>query len=246
MSFTVVVSLQLYCVDLYITMASQSESSSVFDVLSSSFDTPQTEISYDDILYIKSDLPARRRKGSKVSKIWEFGSHWIAIDEASKTLWRCGICSKDTLMNVSFGSSSNVIRHLSSQHDVHISDRGIAALPTRPGGVFAIDIPAFRREMLLWIVTSQQSFIAIENKHFQSMLLATNHAVKPYLVESGSTIRNWVQEEFIKATAQIVGYLNCALSRYTSVLTCGPHLMDTPSAGLLPILLTSLTVYNTV
>ena len=45
------------------------------------------------------------------------------------------------------------------------------------------------------------------------MLLACNISVQPYLVESGSTIKNWLQEEFVAAKAQVVRYLKMALSR---------------------------------
>ena len=99
-------------------------------------------------------------------------------------------------------------------HDVGTVERSLSHLPARQGGILqSMDVPAFRCELLLWLVTDQQAFIAIENKHFQRMLLAVNIAVKPYIVECGDTIRNWIQDEFIKATAQITGYLACAVSK---------------------------------
>ena len=43
--------------------------------------------------------------------------------------------------------------------------------------------------------------------------MACNSSVAAYLVESGSTIKNWLMEEFVKAKAQVVRYLGMALSR---------------------------------
>jgi hypothetical protein len=40
-----------------------------------------------------------------------------------------------------------------------------------------------------------------------------NITIKPYLVQSGSTIRNWAENEFIEAQQQIVDQLGTAISR---------------------------------
>ena len=76
-----------------------------------------------------------------------------------------------------------------------------------------MNVPAFRRELLQWIVTRQHSFIEVEDPHFQGMLMALNQSVQAYLVDSGDTIKNWPEEEFVKAAACVKELLSTSLSR---------------------------------
>ena len=203
--------------------ASQSDQSvSAFDVLtpSSSAAGAPDEISYNGQVWMKFDHPQNRKKGTKVSLVWTLGQSYIAVDDPSKRAWRCTSCgSRDVLILLSGDNPSNAGKHLAVKHGINVTEKTATTVASRRGSlrhgsiVNSMDISAFRRHLLQWILTRQQSFIEEDDTHFQGMLLALNQSVQANLVDSGNTIKNWLQEEFVKAASCIKEILSTAQSR---------------------------------
>jgi hypothetical protein len=63
------------------------------------------------------------------------------------------------------------------------------------------------------MVNRHIAFIEVEDEDFRDMLLSLNQQVKPYLVQTGDTVRTWAEDEFIRATTQIKQVLAQAVSR---------------------------------
>ena len=194
---------------------SQSDrSTSAFDTLisSPSVATSPAEISHSNQRWVKFDQPENRKKGSKVSVVWSLGQTYISVNDASKKAWRCNACG--AIIQLVGDNSSNAAKHLQAKHSIQVSEKVTAVLASRQGSiVHSMNIPAFRRELLQWIVTRQHSFIEVEDPHFQGMLLALNQSVEAYLVNCGDTIKNWLQEEFVKASACVKELLLTSQSR---------------------------------
>lgn len=76
----------------------------------------------------------------------------------------------------------------------------------------SVNIEAFRRSLMRWIVKQHIPFLAIEDDDFRAILVELNQSVAGYLV-SADTIRNWVRNDFHFATVLVKGYLASALSR---------------------------------
>ena len=49
------------------------------------------------------------------------------------------------------------------------------------------------------MVNRHVAFVEVENSDFQDMLKSVNGSINDYLVRSGNTIRNWVEDDFIEA-----------------------------------------------
>ena len=150
-----------------------------------------------------------------MSRIWEFGNYYIACSDEGKKAWKCALCPRVYMVSLINNNSSNVIRHLDERHQVNLSKAGaIVAVRQQHGNLLAsLNVPAFRQNLLAWLVTRQQSFREVEDDYFQGMLLALNPSVKGYLVEAHNTIRHWLEEEFLKAKQQVIQYLGMAVSK---------------------------------
>jgi hypothetical protein len=58
--------------------------------------------------------------------------------------------------------------------------------------VAQVNIDHFRYHLLHWIVNQQLPFTTVEDEDFKQML----SSIKQYVVQSGATIRNWVEDEY--------------------------------------------------
>ena len=196
-------------------------------------DTPQSEPSVSAFSFMSSPSPAivpdqlthggtvwkcverpeNKRKGSKVSKIWEYGHRYISVDNIERVCWRCRLCSpENTLIALTVESVSNCLKHLRRKHNIDaiegpIVDRSESRL------LQSFNATRFRRHLLQWLVKRQHSFIEVEDEDFQEMLCACNEAVEPYLPRSGSTIKNWVVDEFEKVKNEVQVQLMHAQSK---------------------------------
>ena len=65
------------------------------------------------------------------------------------------------------------------------------------GLVQKANITDFRMYLMRWIVRHHVAFSMVEDEDFQAMITSCNSGVADYLVQSGSTIRNWVEEEYL-------------------------------------------------
>lgn len=86
-------------------------------------------------------------------------------------------------------------------------------LPVVSGLTQKVNVEAFRYHLLRWIVNKQVAFTEVEDEDFRQMLLCLSQAIEPYLVQCGDTVRNWVEEEYIRAKRQVKQHLGKAQSR---------------------------------
>jgi hypothetical protein len=61
-------------------------------------DIPPSEIGYRNSDRVLIDHPTNRKKGSRQSKAWDSGDHYIAIDDPDQNPWRCRRYSDGDLM----------------------------------------------------------------------------------------------------------------------------------------------------
>jgi hypothetical protein len=71
--------------------------------------------------------------------------------------------------------------------------------PQVKGLVQSVNIDTFRYYLVRWIVKSHLPFDVVEDTSFQAMLELLNVSMKDYLVLTGDTIQNWVEDDFINA-----------------------------------------------
>ena len=67
------------------------------------------------------------------------------------------------------------------------------------GLLTVINVNEFRYRVTRWIFNRHVAFSEVENEDFQDMLRSVNPSINDYLVRSGNTIRNWVEDDFIEA-----------------------------------------------
>lgn len=178
---------------------------------------PPTELSYQGRKYIFVDHAASRRKGSKQSGIWEFGHEYRDLSDPARRVWRCDLCLSSSLFSLSGNTTAPSITHLRKKHRKLLQEKEITSEHEDEevvrGLVHSVNISRFRNHLLRWIVRRHISFIEVEDKDFQAVLMELNITIKPYLV-SRNTIRNWAKNEFIEAQQQIVTeVLGTAISR---------------------------------
>jgi hypothetical protein len=77
----------------------------------------------------------------------------------------------------------------------------------------SVNVNKFRDHLVRWLVRKQLSFAQVEDEDFRQMLLSLSQAINPYLVQSATTIRNWVQLEYNRACRQVKEALTQAKSR---------------------------------
>jgi hypothetical protein len=62
-----------------------------------------------------------------------------------------------------------------------------------------VKIDDFWYYLTRWIVENHLPFTVVEDSNFRAMLGTLNDTIKDHAFKSGDTIRNWVQDEFVKA-----------------------------------------------
>jgi hypothetical protein len=105
----------------------------------------------------------------------------------------------------------NARRHLRVTHGMNLdstkkrsreifeADSQPPASPQVKGIMTVVNVDTFRYYLTRWIVNCHIPFIAVEDKDFQEMLKSLNVSVDNYLVKTGNSIRNWVEDDFIDA-----------------------------------------------
>lgn len=81
------------------------------------------------------------------------------------------------------------------------------------GLVQRANITDFRFYLLRWMVRRNIVFSEVEDDDFQAMITACNKGVADYLVQSGQTMRNWVEEEYVYAMTEIEKVLASSFSK---------------------------------
>ena len=60
-----------------------------------------------------------------------------------------------------------------------------------------VNVDALRHDLTRWIVEAHVPFNVVEHPRFQQLLMTVNPSVEGYLVRSGNTIRNWIEDDFL-------------------------------------------------
>ena len=66
------------------------------------------------------------------------------------------------------------------------------------GLIQTVNIDTFRYYLTRWIVERHIPFTVVEDTTFRAMLGSLNATVQDYLVKSGDSIRDWIEDEFIE------------------------------------------------
>jgi hypothetical protein len=187
---------------------------------------PPTEITYNNRDWILIEHPVNRNRNTRRSKAWDHGDDYIAVDNPEQHAWRCRHrkCNPGTSLIVLHSKSiSPAVRHLRKKHGIIFNEDESSdpastttdglELPLVSGLIQRVDVEAFRYHLLRWMVNRQIAFIEVEDEDFRQMLLCLSQAIEPYLVHCGDTVRNWVEEEYIRAKQQVKQRLAEARSR---------------------------------
>ena len=158
---------------------------------------------------------ANKRRGLEQSKIWDHGTDYECVEDTNLHAWRCLYCLKNYLVVMKQGQdvTSNAWRHLRVTHSINLDnalsrkrsrdefeeDCQPASGPQVKGLMTVINVNEFRYRLTRWIVNRHVAFSEVENEDFQDMLRSVHPSINDYLVRSGNTIRNWVEDDFIEA-----------------------------------------------
>jgi hypothetical protein len=154
-----------------------------------------------------------KRRGVEQSRIWEHGTDYSCLEEEDIHAWRCLYCFKNYLVVMKQDVTSNARRHLRIAHGISIDNAGtrkrsreeyeadsqLSNSPQIKGLVMLVNIDTFRYYLTRWIVNRHIPFSAVEDPDFQEMLKSLNGSVNDYLVKSGNTVRNWIEDDLIEA-----------------------------------------------
>ena len=75
------------------------------------------------------------------------------------------------------------------------------------------NVETFRYRLTRWIVNRHISFVEVEDDDFRDLLKCLNPSVKDYLVKTGNSIRDWVEEDFIESKRLVREVLARAISK---------------------------------
>jgi hypothetical protein len=176
------------------------------------------EIAWKGRHWSRIDHAPNRKMGSKVSRIWELGDEYIALNDPNLHSWRCQLCSGNSLISLPRNGTATApaLRHLRTKHRILLEDDGdssglngssITADDDTPSTVISslvtkVNIDRFRHHLLRWIVRRQLPFNIVEDEDFRKLLQALSPSIEPYLMHK-STIRNWLKEEYERMLLRI-------------------------------------------
>jgi hypothetical protein len=157
-----------------------------------------------------------KRRGLEQSEIWNHGTDYECVDDAALHGWRCHYCFKNYVVVMKQGAdvTTNAHRHLRNAHsmnldsvrsrkrkreDIEEEDKAIVTGPQVKGLMTIINVNEFRYRLTRWMINRHIAFSEVENSDFQDMLKSINGSINDYLVRSGNTIRNWVEDDFLEA-----------------------------------------------
>ena len=176
----------------------------------SSLSIAPDEINWKGNRWFHIDETAKQRRNAPRSKIWDHGSEYRKEANIHLKAWRCGYCLQDYLVVYTSDATSNCRRHLAAIHNMELdkskgkNEEEEEQVPVERqlqlrSLVQSVNVDNFRFHMLRWIVECHIPFSIVEDQNFQLMMKSVNSTVQDYLVKSGDTIRNWMEDEFMEA-----------------------------------------------
>ena len=172
---------------------------------------PPLELFHLKLRWVRIEHAPSKRRGVEQSLIWDHGTDYLCVDDSNVHAWRCKYCYKDLLVVMKQESTTNVRRHLRQKHKLGFESKkrsreefeednsSVQYSPVIRGLVSTVNVDTFRYCLTRWIVNRHIPFTEVEGSDFQALLKSLNGSVTDYLVKSGDTIRNWVEDDFIEA-----------------------------------------------
>lgn len=170
-----------------------------------------------------------KRRGVDPSEIWEHSVEYKQTDNDDVRGWRCSYYHKNTIVSGSQDATSNARRHLRYNHSLHlvsskkrsrdsfeaetVSSQPPDDTPVVKGIITVTSVETFRYNLTRWMVNRHVSFMEVEDEDFRALLKCLNGAIDSYLVKTGNSIRDWVEDDFLEAKGLVVGVLARALSK---------------------------------
>jgi hypothetical protein len=195
-----------------------STQSSALDSLSSALaSAPPSEISHGGKRWRAIEHRPNKKRNTKRSRAWSFGQEYESMEDPNIHAWRCNFCPRDAIVILPNRAINPANRHLQAKHpavwDVTRGEMTVEQDEQVSGLIQRANITDFRFHLLRWIVRHNVAFTMVEDDDFQAIITACNSGVADYLVQSGSTIRNWVEEEYLYAMIEIEKVLAAAFSK---------------------------------
>ena len=177
---------------------------------------PPQELVYKHRRYHRIEHRPSKRRGVEQSQIWQHGTDYEDMEDTSIHAWRCLYCFKNYLavMKPGVEVTTNARRHLRLVHSMNLDNARVrkrgreededdevpaAKAPQIRGLTTVVNVDEFRYRLTRWMINRHVPFSEVENSDFQDMLKSVNGSINEYLVRSGNTIRNWMEDDFIEA-----------------------------------------------
>jgi len=161
--------------------------------------------------YIVVGNTASLRVGHTASFVWGHGRELRLLGGcAPHKCWQCTYCGK---VYPVVSTTAHAIAHLKKHGAVRPQEEA-EGLPSRTISqqlgslaykalVTTVQATRFRYLLIRWIVCMHVALSIIEHHTFRDLMLYCCPAIEPFLVRTGTTMRKWVINEFVKQQLQI-------------------------------------------
>ena len=129
-------------------------------------------------------------------------------------------------------ATSNARRHLRQSHNLQLAStkkrsydlfeaentssqppESPQASPVVKGLMTVTSVETFRYNLTRWMVNRHIPFVEVEDEDFRALLKCLNGAIDGYLVKTGNSVRDWVEDDFMEAKGHVVEAIARALSK---------------------------------
>ena len=198
-------------------MASDSQSSTLDSLSSTLVSTPLSKILYGGRRWRAIEHVPNKKKNSKRARAQSFSQEYKNVDNSCMRAWRCNFCTQDSLLILSNKQINPTNCHLQVKHPPMWKVVAIEGDNKQDeyilGLVQKTNITNFHMYLIQQIMRHYVTFSIVEDKDFQAMITSYNSGVIDYLVYSGSTIRNQVEEEYLWVMTQVEQVLTSSYSK---------------------------------
>jgi hypothetical protein len=164
------------------------------------------------------------------SWVWHYGKLSFISEKGKKAArWNCDECARrHQSYSLTAKSTTWIGRHLRDEHQMLKMPYLSPVCPTMLNGERSksvidmlnltnkeqtYDLAKFRRDMTMWISTSRQAFLVVEEPKFREMIADLSPDAAAILPKCSDTIRNWVVSEFEKQKEFMIQRLAQSRSR---------------------------------
>lgn len=153
---------------------------------------------------------AASRSGAP-SWIWQEGSE-IRWPGYSESCWLCHHCwDKSTVTILAAKQTTKPVQHLRIAHKLNSDGPIVSHTPAQPtvleqeeaalitprvGIVTQVDLQAFKRALITWLILAHIALSCIEQESFRALIALLNPAMKKYLYRKTDSVRKLILDEF--------------------------------------------------